>query len=90
MLYFNRGRIYLLCVLIFFFLFSESGITEDAVRRYLMRKPMTTTELLQKLKSKKSGMSSQEMVTRLTQILKNINPHIQNIQNKKYLSIRPA
>nr|CAI5822727.1 unnamed protein product [Callosobruchus analis] len=27
---------------------SESGITEDAVRKYLMRKPMTTTELLQK------------------------------------------
>lgn len=68
--------------------FSESGITEDAVRRYLMRKPMTTTELLQKFKSKKTGLTSEQLVNIMTQILKKINPTKQTIKNKMYLSIK--
>ncbi|KAL0111695.1 hypothetical protein PUN28_013115 [Cardiocondyla obscurior] len=67
---------------------SESGITEDAVRRYLMRKPMTTTELLQKFKSKKTGLTSEQLVNIMTQILKKINPTKQTIKNKMYLSIK--
>ncbi|XP_076246710.1 transcription factor IIFalpha isoform X2 [Calliopsis andreniformis] len=67
---------------------SESGITEDAVRRYLMRKPMTTTELLQKFKSKKTGLTSEQLVNVMTQILKKINPTKQTIKNKMYLSIK--
>lgn len=67
---------------------SESGITEDAVRRYLMRKPMTTTELLQKFKSKKTGLTSEQLVNVMTQILKKINPVKQTIKNKMYLSIK--
>lgn len=69
---------------------SESGITEDAVRRYLMRKPMTTTELLQKFKSKKTGLSSEQLVNIMTQILKKINPLKQTIKGKMYLSITKA
>lgn len=68
--------------------YSESGITEDAVRRYLMRKPMTTTELLQKFKSKKTGLTSEQLVNVMTQILKKINPTKQTIKNKMYLSIK--
>lgn len=68
---------------------SESGITEDAVRRYLMRKPMTTTELLQKFKSKKTGLTSEQLVNVMTQILKKINPTKQTFKNKMYLSIKP-
>ncbi|XP_014235026.1 general transcription factor IIF subunit 1 [Trichogramma pretiosum] len=67
---------------------SESGISEDAVRRYLMRKPMTTTELLQKFKSKKTGLSSDQIVTIMTKILKNINPVKQKIKGKMYFSIK--
>ncbi|OAD55838.1 General transcription factor IIF subunit 1, partial [Eufriesea mexicana] len=67
---------------------DESGITEDAVRRYLMRKPMTTTELLQKFKSKKTGLTSEQLVNVMTQILKKINPTKQTIKNKMYLSIK--
>uniref|UniRef100_A0A1B6DU65 Transcription initiation factor IIF subunit alpha n=1 Tax=Clastoptera arizonana TaxID=38151 RepID=A0A1B6DU65_9HEMI len=67
---------------------SDNGITEDAVRRYLMRKPMTATELLQKFKCKKTGLSSEQLVNVMTQILKKINPVKQTIQNKMYLSIK--
>ncbi|XP_075229010.1 general transcription factor IIF subunit 1-like isoform X2 [Lycorma delicatula] len=67
---------------------NESGITEEAVRRYLMRKPMTTTELLQKFKSRKTGLSSDQLVNIMTQILKRINPVKQTIKNKMYLSIK--
>ncbi|XP_071450231.1 general transcription factor IIF subunit 1-like isoform X2 [Hetaerina americana] len=70
------------------FAFSDSGITEEAVRRYLMRKPMTTTELLQKFKSKKTGLSSDQLVNVMTQILKRINPIKQTIKGKMYLSIK--
>ncbi|XP_044760981.1 general transcription factor IIF subunit 1 [Coccinella septempunctata] len=68
---------------------SESGITEEAVRKYLMRKPMTTTELLQKFKSKKTGLSSEQLVNIMTQILKRINPVKQMLKGKMYLSIKP-
>lgn len=67
---------------------SDTGINEFAVRRYLMRKPMTTTELLQKFKSKKTGLSSDQLVNTLTQILKKINPVKQTIKGKMYLSIK--
>lgn len=70
------------------FVASESGITEDAVRKYLMRKPMTTTELLQKFKSKKTGLSSDQLVNVMTQILKKINPVKQTLKGKMYLSIK--
>lgn len=69
---------------------SDSGITEEAVRRYLMRKPMTTIELLQKFKCKKTGLSSEQLVNVMTQILKRINPVKQTIKNKMYLSLKQS
>ena len=64
-------------------------ITEDAVRRYLRRRPMTTTDLLKKFKSKKSGgKNSNELVQHLANILKKINPHKQKSQGTVYLSLR--
>ncbi|XP_054920186.2 general transcription factor IIF subunit 1-like isoform X2 [Dermacentor andersoni] len=68
---------------------STEGITEESVRRYLLRKPMTTTELLQKFKSKKTGMSSEKLVNTIAQILKRLNPEKQTIKGKLYLSIKP-
>lgn len=68
--------------------FRDYGITEEAVRRYLMRKPMTTIELLTKFKNKKTGVSSDKLVETMTAILKKINPVKQTIQGKMYLSIK--
>lgn len=75
------------CTNIFMY-YSECGVTEEAVRRYLARKPMTTTELLTKFKSKRTGVSSERLVETMTQILKRINPVKQNINGKMYLSIK--
>jgi len=64
------------------------GVNEEAVRRYLLRKPMTTTELLQKFVSKKTGLSGGQLVDTITQILKRLNPEKQKIKEKLYLSIK--
>lgn len=67
---------------------GDSGVTEEAIRRYLMRKPMTTTELLQKFKCKKTGLSSDQLVHAIAQILKRINPAKQMVKGKMYLSLK--
>ncbi|XP_045109636.1 general transcription factor IIF subunit 1-like [Portunus trituberculatus] len=67
---------------------SDSGVTEEAIRRYLMRKPMTTTELLQKFKCKKTGLNSDQLVHAIAQILKRINPAKQMVKGKMYLSLK--
>ncbi|KAG0724333.1 General transcription factor IIF subunit 1 [Chionoecetes opilio] len=67
---------------------SDSGVTEESIRRYLMRKPMTTTELLQKCKSKKTSLSSEQLVHAIAHILKRINPSKQMVKGKMYLSFK--
>lgn len=67
---------------------SSEGITEEAVRRYLMRKPMTTKDLVQKFKSRNAGMTKEQMTTTIAQILKRINPQKTKINDKLYLSIK--
>ncbi|KAH9515363.1 General transcription factor IIF subunit 1 [Bulinus truncatus] len=64
------------------------GITEDAIRRYLMRKPMTTKDLLQKFKSKKLNMSNEKITHVIAQLLKKINPEKMTINKKLYLSLK--
>ncbi|XP_053696179.1 general transcription factor IIF subunit 1-like [Sabethes cyaneus] len=66
---------------------SDYGITEKTVRRYLKRKPVTTTELLAKFKSKSIGVSSEKLIATMTAVLKKINPVKQKIEGKMYLSI---
>lgn len=68
---------------------SESSISEEAVRRYLTRKPMTATELLQKFKKPRTNLSSEQLVNEMTRTLKKINPIKQMIKNKMYLSLKP-
>jgi len=67
---------------------SNEGITEEAVRRYLMRKPMTIKDLVQKFKSRNAGMTKEQMTTTIAQILKRINPQKTKINDKLYLSIK--
>lgn len=59
-------------------------ISEDAVRRYLMRKPITTTELLQKFKAKKIGLTREEITFSMTKILKDIKPKTEVHNDKVY------
>ncbi|XP_014681393.1 PREDICTED: general transcription factor IIF subunit 1-like isoform X2 [Priapulus caudatus] len=61
---------------------TSEGITEEAVKRYLMRKPMTTKDLLQKFKKGCRNMTSEQMVTRVAQILKRLNPEKTVVKDK--------
>ncbi|XP_050439415.1 general transcription factor IIF subunit 1 [Adelges cooleyi] len=65
------------------------GITEEAVRRYLSRKPITTTQLVSKFKNR-SNLSSDQLVSIIALLLKKINPERKNIKNKMYLSLKHA
>ncbi|XP_051572677.1 general transcription factor IIF subunit 1-like isoform X1 [Myxocyprinus asiaticus] len=64
--------------------FSDVQLTEDAVRRYLIRKPMTTKDLLKKFQTKRTGLSSEQTVNVLAQILKRLNPERKNINEKMH------
>ncbi|XP_042576130.1 general transcription factor IIF subunit 1 isoform X2 [Cyprinus carpio] len=63
---------------------SDVLLTEDAVRRYLIRKPMTTKDLLKKFQTKRTGLSSEQTVNVLAQILKRLNPERKNINDKMH------
>jgi len=67
----------------------ESSFEED-VRRYLARKPMTTTEILKKIKSKRTGIQKDELMPLLVSALKRINPHKQKVKGVMYLSLKPT
>uniref|UniRef100_A0AAY4CAC0 Transcription initiation factor IIF subunit alpha n=1 Tax=Denticeps clupeoides TaxID=299321 RepID=A0AAY4CAC0_9TELE len=63
---------------------SDVQLTEEAVRRYLIRKPMTTKDLLKKFQTKRTGLSSDQTVNVLAQILKRLNPERKNINDKMH------
>ncbi|XP_026182040.1 general transcription factor IIF subunit 1 isoform X3 [Mastacembelus armatus] len=63
---------------------SDVQLTEEAVRRYLIRKPMTTKDLLKKFQTKRTGLSSEQTVNVLAQILKRLNPERKNINEKMH------
>nr|KAG5688341.1 hypothetical protein BaRGS_027883 [Batillaria attramentaria] len=67
---------------------ANEGITEEAIRRYLQRKPMTTKDLLQKFRSKKLNMTREQMTHTIAQLLKRINPDRSTINKKLYLSLK--
>ncbi|CAB1342273.1 unnamed protein product [Coregonus sp. 'balchen'] len=60
---------------------SDVQLTEEAVRRYLIRKPMTSKDLLKKFQTKRTGLSSEQMVNVLAQIL---NPERKNVNDKMH------
>jgi len=65
-------------------MFETHGITEEAVRRYLSRKPFTPAQLINKFKNR-SNLSPKQLVITIGLILKKINPEKKIIQNKMYL-----
>nr|CAB3251295.1 general transcription factor IIF subunit 1 [Phallusia mammillata] len=64
---------------------AQGAITEDAVRRYLTHKPITSKDLLKKFKTKKTGLPSEEIVKKVVKILKRLNPDKRNINGKMHL-----
>ncbi|XP_062891914.1 general transcription factor IIF subunit 1 [Mobula hypostoma] len=67
---------------------SDIQLTEEAVRRYLTRKPMTTKDLLKKFQTKKTGLSSEQTVNVLAQILKKLNPERKMINDKMHFFLK--
>ena len=66
------------------------GITDDEVRRYLLRKPMTAKDLLYKFTSKKLNQSKEEITRSVTQCLKRISFQLQtqHINGKLHFFIK--
>ncbi|KAI1700847.1 transcription initiation factor IIF, alpha subunit (TFIIF-alpha) domain-containing protein [Ditylenchus destructor] len=54
---------------------AAEALDEEIVRRLLQRKPHTTKELLSKVKQRCGNMSKQDIVTKLANILKKIEPY---------------
>ncbi|XP_064899922.1 general transcription factor IIF subunit 1 isoform X3 [Columba livia] len=67
---------------------GEVQLTEEAVRRYLGRKPMTTKDLLKKFQTKRTGLSSDATVNVLAQILKRLNPERKVIGDKMHFFLK--
>ncbi|XP_068128267.1 general transcription factor IIF subunit 1 [Hyperolius riggenbachi] len=67
---------------------GDIQLTEEAVRRYLTRKPMTTKDLLKKFQTKKTGLSSEQTVNVLAQILKRLNPDRKTIHDKMHFYLK--
>jgi hypothetical protein len=73
---------------------AAEAFDEDTVRRLLQRKPHTTKELLNKVKTRGGQMNKQEIVSKLAQILKRIEPrqYRQTVGQKDvlYFTLQPG
>lgn len=68
---------------------STASITEEEVRRYLERKPITSKELVKKFTSKKPDMDKQKVVNTLSDIIRRMKDVEQiKIKEKLYLSLK--
>ena len=68
---------------------STSTITEEEVRRYLSRKPITSKELLKKFTSKKPDIDKSLVPEMLSRIIKKMpNVEEKRIEGKFYLSLK--
>ena len=68
---------------------SNETLLEEDVRRYLTRKPMTTTELVKKINSKKfNDLPKEELMPLLVNVLKKVNPIKTKTKGIMYLSLK--
>ena len=68
---------------------SMSTITEDEVRRYLSRKPITSRELVKKFTGKKTDIDKNLVPEILSRIIKRMpNVEEKRIEGKLYLSLK--
>jgi len=71
--------------------FSPTAITEEEVKYYLMRKPITSKDLVRKFTSKKVNMDKKKIVDQLHQVIQGLkNVQQQTIQGKLYLSLKSS
>lgn len=67
---------------------STSSISEEEVKRYLMRRPITSKDLVKKFTSKKTDMDRNRIVEVLHKIIEGLrNVEKQNVKGKLYLSL---
>ncbi len=67
---------------------GSEAITKETVIRYIKRKPMTTVDLLKKIKaSKKVDLENNQLVLHLACILKKIHPRTETVRGVTYLSL---
>jgi len=64
------------------------SITEEAIRKVLMHKPITTTDLVRKFNTKKTGLTKEQTLSAIAAVLKRIAPSQEKIDGKLYLSIK--
>ncbi|ESO02021.1 hypothetical protein HELRODRAFT_184964 [Helobdella robusta] len=72
---------------------NSDASMEETLKRYLLRKPITPRDLLQKLHSKHNKinrLSKNQLEACLADILKKLNPEVNKIDGKMYLSLKPA
>ena len=62
-------------------------ISEEAVRKYLKRRPMTVMDLLKKFQSKKIGIHYNQLSSLMGKILDKINPTRKKVKNVIYYSM---
>lgn len=67
---------------------SQNVIADETVRRYLQHKPITTKDLLKKFKTKRTGLTSEQIVTTVAEILKRLKPEQKKINGKIHLFIK--
>ena len=71
--------------------YSLNTITEEEVRRYLKRRPITSNDLVKKFTSKKTEMDKKRVVEVLHQLIQGMkNVEKQTIKGKMYLSLKTA
>lgn len=74
-------------ILWFLSLCFRDGLTEENVKRYLLRKPMSPKDLARVFKSKKLPMSKEEIVLKIAEILKKLKTTQQKINGVVHFSI---
>lgn len=71
--------------------YSLNTITEEEVRRYLKRRPITSNDLVKKFTSKKTEMDKKRVVEVLHQLIQGMkNVEKQTIKGKMYLSLKTS
>lgn len=68
---------------------STGSISEEEVRRYLMRRPITSKDLVKKFTSKKTEMDKNRIVEVLHKIIERLkNVEKKTVKGKLYLSLK--
>ena len=71
--------------------YSLNTITEEEVKRYLKRRPITSNDLVKKFTSKKTEMDKKRVVEVLHQLIQGMkNVEKQTIKGKMYLSFKTS